>query len=901
MRERGLLRRTYALLLLLYPPVFRRRYGADMQEFFADEIERARRISGRGGVAALCVRAALDVVIQATRAWREAWWSRGPHAVAASRVTQSEGSSLMEGVLQDVRYAVRSLMQRPAFSVIALATLALGIGASSAMFAVVRAVLFEPLPYRDPGRVVRVAGASAEAAGRVSNLSRPDFLDLARENRTLESMGAYSAGIGSFAIVEGEPERVRAVNVSAGFFRVLGVPPLAGRLFNVQDEEEGVDVVLISHGLWQRRFASDPGVVGRTIVLGAGPQVIVGILPAAFRYPQPDLLGDPDIYAPMRFGQQFARSGRSIRAIGRLRPDASIEQAQADLRALAGRLEQQYPRDNHRQSVRVERLLDTIVGQARTGLVILFAAVGSILLVACVNITNLLIARGTSRERELAIRSALGASRTRIVRQLITETVVLAVASGVCGLLLGAGTLRLVLAIAAGSIPRADDVTFDATIVMFGVGLALLSGVAVGAVASGHATRAGIVTALGGGTRGGASTPLGSRLRAALIAAEVATSLVLVIGAALLLQSLWRLSNVSVGFTRQQVLSVDVALSLRRHPEGAQIPFYQELYQRIGRLPGVRGVAATNILPLSGGYSCDGFRIDRQPVQRGLEPCAEVRSISPRFFEVMAIPIVAGRGFTDDDQAGGHPVVVINQAMARTFWPGQNPVGQTMTYFSRGDRLGPREIVGVVGDTKHLSLTEEPRSIFYTPQPQPPSFHGMTLVIRGDADRVALVSAIRHEIRQMDPTIALHNARTIEEILGRAVAEPRFRSVLLGLFAAVALGLALMGVYGVIVYLVTQRTREIGIRMALGAGRRAVVRMIVRQALTPVLWGLAAGVVLAGFSTQVLSTLLYGVSPSDPLTLAIVPIGVFAVALAAAVIPALRASRVDPISAMRGE
>jgi putative ABC transport system permease protein len=807
----------------------------------------------------------------------------------------------MEHVRHDVRYAIRSLAKRPAFTAVAIGTLALGIGANSAMFTLVRAVLLQPLPYADSAGLVRIAGAAPGHAGRVTNLSRPDFKDYARDNRTLERIGAFSAGIGAFTLVDGEPERVRAVNVSAGFFHVLGTVPLTGRLFAPHDDDTDADVLVISHGLWQRRFGSDPGIVGRTVALAGGPQLVVGVLPPGFRHPQPDLLGEPEAYAPMPFGPQFARSGRHIRAIGRLKPGVTAVRAQADLGAIAARLEQLYPQDNHQQGVVVERLLDTVVGETRTGLLILFTAVVSVLLVACVNVANLLLAHGATRRKELAIRSALGAGRRRIIGQLLIENLVLAGAGGALGILLGWGTLRVVLAIGAGSIPRADAVALDVHIVLFTVAVSIASGLAIGLIVSGHASQAGMASGLSEGTRAGATASIRSRLRNGLIAGEVAASLVLVIAAALLLQSLWRLSTVPLGFTRERVVSVDMAVPLARYPEGAQIPFYEELYRRLARLPGVRGVAATNILPLSGGYSCDGFRIDRRPVPRGQEPCAEARSISPRFFEVMGIPVVAGRGFTAADGTTAHRVVVINQAMARQFWAGEDPVGQTITYFSRGDREGPREIVGVVADTKHLTLTEQPKPMFYTPQPQPPSYHGMTLVIRADTDAAALAGAVRHEVRQMDSRIALYNIRTLDQLLGRAIAAPRFRSLVLGLFAVMGLVLALIGVYGVIVYSVAQRTREIGIRIALGAGRRSVVQMIVQQALTPVLWGLAAGVALAVAAGQTLSTLLFGVSAFDPLTMAAVPLLVLAVSLAASWMPALRATRVDPVAAIRSE
>lgn len=878
--------RLFAVLLYCYPPDFRRRFGTDMREYFDDELARARRESGVSGAARLWLRTLVDTAVHAGAERRRREMTR-------------RRPLMMEETFRNMHYAGRSMLRRPAFTLVAVGTLALGIGANAAVFSLVSGVLLRPLPYNDAADLVRVTGASREEPRRAINLSRPDFADLAREARTLAGLGAFNAAIGTFTIIDGEPERVRAVSVSAGFFRVLETAPLSGRLFTQEDDQTGADAVVISHGLWQRRFGSDPAIVGRTVTLGVGPQVVIGVLPSHFRYPQPDLLGEPELYTPMSFGSRFPRSGRQIRAIGRLKPGVTVTQAQTDLGAVAARLELAYPTDNFHTSVLVEPLLDTVVGETRTGLLVLFAAVTTVLLVACVNIANLLVAHGATRRKELAIRAALGAGRWRLIGQLITENLVLTGIGGALGLLLAWGTLRATLALGASSLPRADAVGLNLDVVLYAAGVSVATGVVIGFVTASHALRKGVTGGSSEGTRGGTTVSIRSRLRSSLIAAEIAASVILVIAAALLVQSLWRLSSVPLGFTRDHVLSVEVVVPAPRYPDGAQIRFYEELYRRIAQLPGVLDVAGTNILPLSGGYSCDGFRVDRHHVPRGQEPCAEARSISHRFFEVMGIPLIAGRGFTTADGPTSRPVVVINQAMARQFWPGENPVGQTITLLGGGDRETSREIVGVVADTKHLTLAELPRPMFYRPQPQPPSFYSMTLLIRSETDSAALTGAVRHEVRQMDARLALYNIRTLDQLRDRAIAAPRFRSVILAVFAVMGVMLALIGVYGVIVYIVAQRTREIGIRVALGAGRRVVMQLIMRQALAPVLWGLVAGMALAVAAGRGLSTLLFGVSAFDPPTFVAIPLLILAVSLAASWMPARRATRVDPVAAIR--
>ena len=811
---------------------------------------------------------------------------------------------------QDLRYAIRTLLKRPGFAAVAIVTLGLAIGANSAIFSVVSAVLLRPLPYPEPECLAKIVGRDTRD-GSLGNLSPADFMDLRDDSQSFASMGAHG-WVAFFTITgDGEPERISGSNVTDRFFPTIGVQPLMGRLFEDGEDERGAPrVAIITHAFWERRFGADPETLGRVINFNAMPTTIVGILPPDYRHPEPNPEREPEVYIPYEWDVADPnRGGHFIRAIGRLEPDVTIEQAQAELSTIASRLEQQYPTSNTDQGVNVSPLLDAIVQDSRLALLLLLGAVGFVLLVACANIANLLLASGAARRKELAVRAALGAGRARIVRQLMTESLVLAAAGGALGLAIAYWAMRGLTVVVAERIPRAEGIELDGQVLVFTMVVVTLTGIVFGLAPALQLARRDTNQDLREGTRGQGAGQARRGAREALIVTEVALSLVLLVGAGLLMQSLWRLQSVDPGFQPDRVLTMQMALPTAKYAEGDQIPIYEQLYERLRPLPGVDVVGAINILPLSDNYDGNGFQIDARPMPVGQNPSVQTRSVSPDYFQAMGISLLRGRLFDAGDRTDSPGVVVISDVMARRFWPDQDPIGQRITY-NRGEfdeptqtvgGPGSREIVGIVSSVRHLALEEDLEAMFYTPQTQQPSFHTMTLVLRGSVDPASLTSSVRTELAAMDPDVPLFQVRTLDTMLDRSVAQPRLRTWLLGLFAAVAVVLALIGIYGVIGYLVGQRTQEIGIRMALGAESGDVIRMLLWQGMRPVVLGVSLGLVAAFALSRFVATLLYGVSAADPLTYASVAGLLALAAMAATVVPALRATRIDPSTALRAE
>ncbi len=830
-------------------------------------------------------------------------------------VRDVRGGAVVSRVVTDFRrdivFAVRGLWRRPLFTVVALVTLALGIGANAAIFSVIRAVLLRPLPYDAPEALVRITSLNT-VTGEVGNLSPADFFDFERDTRTIDRMG-LNGFIDRFTVSGGvgDAERVGAVRVTEGFFPTLGVTPALGRLFDAaEDRPGGPAVTLISDGFWRRRFAADPAIVGRTITVNAVPTTVIGVLPATYRHLEENADRPVDLFMLYQFDRvQPNRGGHFVRAVARLGPGRTVDEARAELAGIAARLEQEYPVDNTHRGVVVRPLRDAIVEGARPVLLLLAGAVGFVLLVVCANMANLLLAAGSGRQRELAVRAALGAGRGRLVRQMLTESLALGLAGAVGGVGIAALGVPLLTALSAAGIPRAGDIRVDSMVLAFAAAIAVAASLVFGLVPALTFLHDDVNEALKqGGRQPGALVH--RRSREALILGEVAVSVVLLVGAGLLVESLWRLQAVSPGFEAERAVTMSVALPTARYPEGTEMPFYEQLEARIRELPGVGHVGAVNILPLSDNYDGRSVQIEAHPQPVGQTPSPQARSVTPGYFAAMGIPLIRGRLFDGRDTTDSPLVVIVSESMARRYWPGEDALGRRITFNAgvpaEGRRdvggAGSREVVGIVGDVKHLGLAEEePVPMFYTPHAQQPSYHAMTLVVRTTSAPAGLVGSIRAELARMDPEVPLSDVRSLDQVLSGAVVEPEVRAALFALFAGLAMLLAAVGVYGVVGYLVAQRTHEIGVRVALGASSSTVLAMVVRDGMRPVVLGIVVGLVSALGLSRLLQALLFGVTTTDA-TAYVVACGALAlVSLLATLVPARRALTVNPVTALRGD
>jgi putative ABC transport system permease protein len=812
----------------------------------------------------------------------------------------------MSILVQDLRFALRLLRKSPAFTAVAVLALALGIGANTAIFSVVNAVLLRPLPYDHPDHLVKL-WTKFVGIGLPNNqnwVSAPEFADFVQLNQSFSHIAALSGD--SFNIVTGGlPERVEGGEVSASFFPMLGVKPTLGRVFLPEEEQPGRDnVALISNGLWRRRFGADPALVGRKLAVNGRSVQVVGVLPADFQYAP-----DADLFTPLAFSNDdFSpnhRGSHGLEVLARIKPELTFAQARADMDAVARHMTElhpEYPYKRYGFGLIMTPLLEEIVGDIKTALWILMGAVGLVLLIACANVANLLLARASGREREIAIRTAIGAGRLRLVRQLLTESIILGIAGGAAGLLLAKWGLRVLTNISAASFPRLADAHMDGWVLAFttaiSIGTGMLFGLAPAFQISGVTHES-----LKEGGRGSSAGRASQGLRRALVVAEIALSLVLLAGSGLLLRSFVRLMEVDPGFRADGVLTMRMSLPDARYPREPQIrAFYRDVVERVSKLPGVQAAGLVSALPLSGSGSSGTTTVDSRAVSgQEASPEADWRPVSPNYFKAMGISLIAGRYFDERDTDTSAPVAIVDESMADTYWPNEDAVGKRL---KRGDRQSQdpwMTIVGVVHHVRYRTLEAASRVTLYWPHAQSPR-PSMSLVVRTtSADPRALGATVQRAVLAVDPDQPVYKVRTMMELMADSVARRRLAMLLLAIFAGAALLLAGVGIYGVMSYTVTQRAHEMGIRMALGASRANVLRLILGQSLALTLSGIALGLAGSLAMAGMISSLLFNVKSRDPLTLGLVALGLAVVALLASYLPAHRATRVDPVVSLRYE
>jgi putative ABC transport system permease protein len=813
----------------------------------------------------------------------------------------------METIWQDIRYGARMLLKAPSVSIVATIALALGIGANTAIFSVVNAVLLRPLPFANSEQLMNVWETDSSRGYKRGAASYPNFADWREQNHVFERMATYHDN--DFIMTgRGEPARLQGAVVNADLFPLLGVAPVIGRGFLPDEDKpgEGGRVVVLSQGLFQRRFNSDPNIVSQSLVLDGKNYTIIGVMPSAFQFPvQNEPVELWTTVAVDREGKEpltDERGAHYMSVIARLKPGVSKEQAQAEMTSISARLEQQYPDKDLHKSSRVEPTLEALVGDIRPALLVLLGAVGCVLLIACANVANLLLARAMTRHKEMAIRSALGASRMRVVRQLLTESVLLSLAGGALGLVLAVWWSDLLVALGKENIPRALQVGLDWRVLGFTLLVSVLTGIVFGLVPAIHSSKTELTESLKEGGRGSGEGARRNRIRGVLVVSELAIAVVLLVGAGLLIQSLWRLRQVSPGFESQSLLTFVVGIPEVKYPTEKQAQFYHDQVARVESLPGVRSASAVIPLPLSGDSFSISFETEGRPVAKGNQPSADFFAIGDGYFKTLGVSMLKGRDFNERDNKQAPGVIIVNQAFARKFFPNEDPVGKRIKpgISTDTDKPAMREIVGMVSDVRNRNLSSELRPGYFVPAAQIP-FNQMTMVVRTTSDPHSLITAVQNEVHSMDKELPIFNVKTMDEYIAVTVAAPRFNATLLVIFAAVALVLTIVGLYGVMSYSVAQRTNEIGIRMALGAQTRDVLRLIVSQGFKLVLLGLAIGLAGAFALMRVIASLLFGVSTKDPLTFAAVAVVLAFVALLACYIPARRATRLDPLRALRYE
>ena len=803
----------------------------------------------------------------------------------------------MQTLWQDLRYGARILLKKHGFTLIAVLTLALGIGANTAIFSVVNSVLLRPLPYPNAERLMTIWEDHRARNGPVNEWTSPtgfeDWRDQAKSFDHVVALQDWQPTLTG----QGDPEQLVGALVSHDTFAMLGVTPALGRSFRPEEDQRGVEsVVIISHGLWRRRFGADPSLVGKKISLNGESRVVIGVMPAGFNFP---IIAGADIWRPIQpaLNPGCQRGCITVRVMARLKPGAAEAQARAELNSIAARIEQQFPDTNTKVGATLVPLHEFLVGPVKTQMQALLVAVGFVLLIACANVANLLLARSATREKEIAIRASLGAGRWRIARQLLSESLLLAVIGGATGLLLAYWLVDLLVSFSPQGTPRLDEIGIDRRVLVYTMAVTILTGLLFGAAPVWQLFKVDLNQSLRDGGKGLHVARSGRRALSALVVAETALALTLLVGAGLLIRSFIRLQRVDPGFDPRNVLAAVVTLPQAVYPERNQIaPFYSQLLERVRALPGVQSAGAVSSLPLAGNDSDADFVIEGRPApQPDQRPVAWYSSVSQDYFRTMGMRLIAGREFTERDNENSPKVVIISQATARRHFPNEDPIGKRI---GNGRPDGWREIVGITADVKHFGLTQDARVSMFFPDRQRPS-RQMFIVARTGADPLSLSSALRGVVAAMDKNLAVSNISAMEEVTSQSIGQERFTLLLLGLFSALALSLAVAGIYGVMSYAVAQRTHEIGVRVALGAQTRDVLKLVVTQGMALVLAGVGIGLASSLALTGFIRGLLFGVSATDPMTFVAVAALLALVALVACYVPARRASKVDPMVALR--
>jgi putative ABC transport system permease protein len=831
---------------------------------------------------------------------RQAWIALGGVERTRDAYRDRRGVPVVESLARDLRYGGRVLLKSPGFALAAMLILGLGIGSNTAIFSVVNAVVLRPLPFPESSRIMRVwhtPPANQFSGMPIFSVSPANYIDWRDQNHVFDRMTIYRFRRANLT-GRGEPDALDGRAVSAEFFDVLGVQPLLGRTLRPGDDQEGsANVVILSEKIWRSRFGADPGIVSRSVALDGDPHTVVGVIPQRLAFPE-----DAQFWVPLVWTakDRAVRGNHNHSVIAKLKPGVDVQRAQAEMTTISKRLEQQYPADDKGWGALVRPLHQDLVGDVRRPLLVLLGAVAFVLLIACANLANLLLARTLGRSREIAVRTALGASRGRVVQQLLAESVLLGIAGGAVGLVAASLSINAIVGSIGQELPRAGEIALDARVLAFTGAIAVLTGLLAGVAPAWRLTKGDVGEALKQGVGRGSSQAGEHAVRQVLVVAEVALALTLLVGAGLLIRSLWQLRAVDPGIDPRRVLTMTVVIPRTKYPEPQQqARFFDRTLERVRAVPGVEAASAVDSLPLQGG-STQPVAIEGQPVlPLSEQPEVAVRSITPGYLATVRLPLVAGRDFTEADTADRTAAVIVSETMARRFWPGRNPIGQHLTLGLMSD--APREVVGIVRDVKLLGLdVRDPVAAVYTAAAQTPSFY-MSLAVRTTVPPATVTQAIVNAIHAIDPEQPVVDILTMDEVIGASLTQQRFAMLLLTAFAALALVLAAVGISSVLSYSVRQRVREIGIRMALGAPAGGVLRLIVVEGMKPTLIGLAIGLAAAAALGRVLSTLIFGITARDATTFAAVSTIVIAVGLVASLVPAYRATRVDPLQALRSE